>query len=84
MLGLVPVGVEDPLMCRAIRWSITMNVRIKGRKKWSIKNRDRVAWLIENPPHNHCTIVSPKYGIADTRFVITVAPQNDICPQGST
>jgi hypothetical protein len=24
------------------------------------------------------------YGIADTKFVITVAPQKDICPQGKT
>lgn len=24
------------------------------------------------------------YGIADSRFVITVAPQNDICPHGNT
>jgi hypothetical protein len=26
----------------------------------------------------------PIYGIADRRFVITVAPQNDICPHGRT
>lgn len=49
-----------------------------------MKNRDRVAWLIENPPHNHSTKVWPKYGMADTRLVMTVAPQKDICPQGST
>lgn len=24
------------------------------------------------------------YGMAETRLVITVAPQNDICPQGNT
>jgi hypothetical protein len=24
------------------------------------------------------------YGTADSRFVITVAPQKDICPHGST
>jgi hypothetical protein len=28
--------------------------------------------------------VVPRYGIADNRFVITVAPQNDICPHGKT
>jgi len=27
---------------------------------------------------------SPTIGIADAKLVITVAPQNDICPQGST
>jgi len=43
-----------------------------------------VAFLIENPPHNHSTIILPKYGIADTRFVMTEAPQKDIWPHGST
>jgi hypothetical protein len=43
-----------------------------------------VALSIENPPHNHFTKSPPTYGIADSRFVITVAPQNDICPHGST
>lgn len=36
------------------------------------------------PPQIHCTMEFPRYGIADTRFVITVAPQKDICPQGKT
>lgn len=39
---------------------------------------------MENPPHSHSTIVFPMYGIADRRLVITVAPQKDICPHGST
>jgi hypothetical protein len=38
----------------------------------------------ENPPQIHFTIISPRNGIADTKLVITVAPQNDICPQGKT
>ena len=37
-----------------------------------------------NPPHSHCTIDVPMYGMADKRLVITVAPQKDICPQGRT
>ena len=32
-----------------------------------------------NPPHTDWTTYFPTYGIADRRFVITVAPQNDIC-----
>jgi len=28
--------------------------------------------------------VVPKYGIAESKFVMTVAPQKDICPQGKT
>jgi len=62
-----------------------INMRVtNGNKKWSEKNRDNVAWLIENPPHSHWTISNPIYGIADIKFVITVAPQNDICPHGNT
>lgn len=43
-----------------------------------------MALSTENPPQIHCTSVSPMYGTADSKFVITVAPQNDICPQGRT
>jgi hypothetical protein len=43
-----------------------------------------VALSTANPPHSHCTISVPINGIAETRFVITVAPQKDICPQGKT
>lgn len=84
VFGLFLRGFDEPVMWRAIRCMITKNAKMKGSRKCNMKNRDRVAWLIENPPHNHCTIVFPRYGIADTKFVITVAPQNDICPQGKT
>jgi len=53
-------------------------VRMNGRRKWREKNRLRVAFPTENPPHSQVTMVLPKYGMADTRLVITVAPQNDI------
>ena len=43
-----------------------------------------VALSSANTPHTHWTISFPTYGIADSRFVITVAPHNDICPHGST
>lgn len=55
-----------------------------GRIKWNAKNRVRVALSTENPPQIHSTRVVPIYGIADKRLVITVAPQKDIWPQGST
>jgi hypothetical protein len=57
---------------------------MNGRIKWNAKNRVRVALSTAKPPHNHCTIILPIYGIADRSFVITVAPQNDICPHGRT
>lgn len=57
---------------------------MNGIKKCKAKNRVRVALSTANPPHTHCTNIVPKYGIADSKLVITVAPQNDICPQGKT
>jgi hypothetical protein len=49
-----------------------------------VKNRFKVALSTANPPQTHCTNSVPTYGIADNKLVITVAPQNDICPHGST
>lgn len=57
---------------------------MNGKMKWKAKNRVSVALSTENPPQIHSTRVVPIYGIADKRFVITVAPQNDICPHGRT
>ena len=50
----------------------------------SEKKRVSVALSTENPPQIHSTRVVPMYGIADSKFVITVAPQKDICPHGRT
>lgn len=57
---------------------------INGKIKWKAKKRVKVALSTENPPQIHSTSVVPIYGMADRRFVITVAPQNDICPHGRT
>lgn len=58
--------------------------RMKGRRKCRAKKRFNVGLLTENPPHRYCTRSLPIKGIAENKFVITVAPQKDICPQGST
>lgn len=79
-----PIGLLDPVSCNNIKWIITKAKIIKGIIKWNEKNRVNVALFKENPPQIHWTIFLPKYGMADRRFVITVAPQNDICPQGNT
>lgn len=79
-----PVGLFDPVSCRNRRWTIARAAMINGRMKWKAKNRVSVALSTENPPQIHSTRVVPIYGIADKRFVITVAPQNDICPHGRT
>ena len=57
---------------------------MNGKRKWKAKNRVRVALSTEKPPQIHWTRVLPIYGTAERRLVMTVAPQNDICPQGST
>jgi hypothetical protein len=49
-----------------------------------VKNRVKVALSTAKPPQIHCTNICPRYGIADNKFVITVAAQNDICPQINT
>jgi len=76
--------VFDPVWCSDVKWKMIKFINRNGNRKCRVKNRDRVAWLTENPPHNHSTRVGPKYGIADIRLVMTVAPQNDICPHGRT
>jgi len=57
---------------------------MKGRRKWKAKKRVSVALSTENPPQIHWTRTLPMYGTADKRLVMTVAPQNDICPHGRT
>jgi hypothetical protein len=52
--------------------------------KCKAKNRFNVALSTANPPQIHSTRDLPIYGIAENKFVITVAPQNLICPQGRT
>lgn len=57
---------------------------MNGRIKWNAKKRVRVALSTEKPPQIHSTRLVPIYGIAESRLVITVAPQKDIWPHGST
>jgi len=83
-LVLVPTGFEDPVWCSARKCSITIAAIAMGRKKCRAKNRVSVGCATENPPHIHSTSVFPRYGMAEKMFVITVAPQKDICPHGST
>ena len=71
----MPSGLLDPTICSATTCSPTTPKMTKGSKKWSEKNRFRVALSTQKPPHNHVTIGSPMIGIAEKRFVITVAPQ---------
>lgn len=56
----------------------------KGTRKWKVKNRVKVAFSTANPPQSQVTSEGPKYGKAEKRLVITVAPQKLICPQGNT
>jgi hypothetical protein len=81
---LIPDGLLDPVSCRNRRWTVASAAIIKGKMKWNAKNRVRVALSTEKPPQVHSTRLGPMYGIAESRFVITVAPQKDICPHGRT
>lgn len=57
---------------------------MNGRRKCKVKNRVNVGLSTEKPPQAHSTRVWPIYGTAEKRLVMTVAPQNDICPHGRT
>lgn len=81
---LIPIGLFDPVWCKKSRWTIVRAAIINGKRKWTEKKRVSVALSTANPPHTHWTNIVPKYGIADSKLVITVAPQKDICPQGRT
>ena len=80
----IPVGLLDPVSWRNNRWTISSAAIMNGRMNRNAKNRVRVALSTENPPQIHSTRLVPMYGIAERRLVMTVAPQNDICPHGST
>lgn len=57
---------------------------INGRIKWKAKNHERVSLSTKKLLQIHSTRFVPMYEIAERRLVMTVAPQNDICPQGNT
>jgi len=71
-------GLEDPFSCKNIKCKKIRKARINGKRKCKVKNRFRVGALTEKPPHSQFTMLVPRYGIAERRFVITVAPQKDI------
>lgn len=55
-----------------------------GVKKCNEKKRFKVGCDTDGPPQIQIVSSFPTSGIADSTPVITVAPQNDICPQGRT
>ena len=71
-------------MVRNSKWISTIAAIANGSRKCSAKNGVSVALSTANPSQTHCTTSFATYGMADRRFVITVAPQNDICPHGNT
>jgi len=77
-------GFEDPFSCSSIRWISISTISAIGNRKCREKNRFKVGWDTEGPPQIHTTKSFPTSGIADRTPVITVAPQNDICPHGRT
>jgi len=73
-----------PVVCKNIKWIALIAATTNGIIKWSEKNRVSVGLPTANPPHIQTTNSLPTYGMAENKFVITVAPQNDIWPQGRT
>ena len=77
----IKIFEDDPVSCNKIIWIITKTNKIKGIKKCKVKNKDKVGALILKFPHIQITKLG---SITLKRFVITVPPQRDICPQGRT
>lgn len=77
-------GLDDPFSCSKIRCVRTIAEISIGIRKCREKNRFKVGWETEGPPQIHVTMSFPTIGMADRTPVMTVAPQNDICPHGST
>lgn len=84
MFGLVPRGLLEPSSWSKITCNEDSEMIANGKIKCSAKNRVRVGSLIANPPQSQVVSDVPRYGTAVSRFVITVAAQNDICPHGRT
>ena len=78
----IPVGLLGPVSGRNSRWTAASAAMINGRMKWKAKNRERVALSTEKPPHSFDKFCQ-MYGIAERRLVMTVPPQNDLCPHGN-
>jgi len=81
---VVLFGLEDPFSCSMIKCINIISMIAIGRMKCNEKNRFNVGFATEGPPQIHVTSSFPTIGIAVNTPVITVAPQNDICPQGRT
>lgn len=81
---LVLVGLDDPFSCNSIKCTKTIAEISIGRMKCKEKNRFRVGCETEGPPQIQVVKSIPTIGMADRTPVMTVAPQNDICPHGNT
>lgn len=55
---------------------------LNGTIKWKTKNCVKMALSTGKPPQIHSTRLVPMYGMADSKLVIIVVPQKDICPHG--
>ena len=79
-----PSGLLDPTVWSAAKWRITNNkITIGTATIWSAKNLVNVGSDIAKSPLIQMPSSGPINGIVVKRFIITCAPQYDICPQGS-
>jgi len=57
-----PTGEFDPVICKEAKCIMIKEANTIGKIKCIIKNRFKVAFLIENPPHTHSTIFFSSIG----------------------
>ena len=77
-------GFDEPTRCKKTRCKSTTPTIANGNTKCNPKKRFSVGLSTEKPPQSQYAISWPIKGIALNKFVITVAPQKLICPQGKT
>jgi len=75
---------EEPDSCKNRICNTTNRAIINGNKKCKVKNFPIVGVSTEKPPQSQRTSLDPTTGIAENKFVITVAPHKLIWPHGKT
>jgi hypothetical protein len=80
---LTPTLEEETYSCKSIKCTKMTAITRRGSRKCNMKKRLKQAVPNEKPPQIMMTNSLP-YGKTPAKEVMTVAPQNDICPQGKT
>lgn len=77
-------NLDLPNLCKDKICKKTKTIKTNGKIKCRVKKNLSVCSPTQKPLQIQTTILLPIKGITLIKFVITVAPHNDIWPQGNT